>query len=112
MTQKITVNPFDADNYLTTSADVDSYLKAAFADGDPKVIVRALGDVARAQNMTKLARAARVHRVHLYRALSIDGDPKLSTLSSIMSALGYRLSFRREGVAQPLLKLSEKAKAR
>ena len=61
--------------------------------------------------MTKLARVAKVHRVHLYRALSIDGDPKLSTLSSIMSALGYRLSFRREAAPQSLFKLSEKAKA-
>ena len=92
MNKKIKFSRFDAADYLKTKADQDSYLEAAFADGDPKVIARALGDVARAKTMTKVAKEAKISRVHLYRALSSDGDPRLSTLSQVISALGYKLS--------------------
>jgi probable addiction module antidote protein len=93
MTQKIKISKWDSADYLKSQASINSYLEAAFADGDPQVITRALGDIARAKNMTKIADKAGVHRVHLYRALSKNGDPKLSTLSNIMTALGYCLTF-------------------
>jgi probable addiction module antidote protein len=92
MNQKIKITRFDATDYLQTQADINSYLKAAFADGDPQVITRALGDVARAQNTAQLAKKSNVSRAHLYRALSKDGDPRISTVSRIIDTLGYRLA--------------------
>jgi probable addiction module antidote protein len=92
MTLKIKISKWDSADYLKTQASIDSYLEAAFTDGDPKVITRALGDIARAKNMTKIADKSGVHRVHLYRALSVNGDPKLSTLTKVVNSLGYHLS--------------------
>jgi probable addiction module antidote protein len=42
--------------------------------------------------MTKTAKDAGLSREALYRALSEDGDPRLSTLFGVMKALGVRLA--------------------
>ena len=91
---------YNASDYLKTPADRESYLQAAFADGDPQVITRALGDVAKAQNVTQLAKNAQINRAHLYRALSNKGDPHLSTLSKIIKALGYKLDITKSASPQ------------
>ena len=82
---------FDPEEYLT-SPEVQAELVAeAFESGDPKFIAHALGTVARARGMTEVSRASGVSREALYRALSQEGDPRLSTLTSVLSALGYGL---------------------
>jgi probable addiction module antidote protein len=42
--------------------------------------------------MAKVAKAAGVPRESLYRALSSDGNPRLSTLRAILKAAGLRLA--------------------
>lgn len=69
-----------------------AYLSAALADSSEAFLV-ALRDVAEAQKgMAQLASAAKVNRENLYRMLSEDGNPRLSSLGAIMEALGLRLS--------------------
>ena len=89
MKAKTTV--WDAADYLEKPEDAAMYLKAAFESGDTALIAAALGDVTRAQGMTGVAREAGVSREALYKALSANGDPKLSTLLGVMHALGLRL---------------------
>ncbi len=66
-------------------------LARAFADGSTAEIAHALGIIARARGMTEVARRSGLAREALYRALSRDGDPKLSTLLRVMRALDIRL---------------------
>ncbi len=42
--------------------------------------------------MSQLAEEADVNRENLYRALSEDGNPRLSTLGSVLDALGMEWS--------------------
>jgi len=44
--------------------------------------------------MSKVAKDAGVTREALYRAVSEDGDPRLSTLLGVAKALGLKLAFR------------------
>ncbi|MEX3628539.1 MAG: addiction module antidote protein [Burkholderia sp.] len=69
------------------------YLEAAFedAEGDAAFIAKAVGDVARARGMAQIAREAGVSRENLYRALSGERSPDLSTLMKVLHALGLRL---------------------
>lgn len=83
--------PWDPAEYLTTPGRIAAYLEAAFDDGDPALIAKALGDIARAKGMTKLAAEAGVTREALYKALSSNGDPRLSTLLGVLRALGIKL---------------------
>ncbi|MBN9433383.1 MAG: putative addiction module antidote protein [Bosea sp.] len=84
--------PFHADRYLDTPESQLELLADAFESGDAGYITQALGVVARARGMTDIAREAGVTREALYKALSADGDPRLSTLLGVARALGVRLS--------------------
>lgn len=83
---------WDVAEFLDSEEKVFAYIEAAFEDGDPLIIKKALGDVARARGMTSIARDAGVTREALYKALSEDGDPRLSTLLGVMKALGVKLN--------------------
>jgi probable addiction module antidote protein len=85
---------WDAAEHLSTPEDVAAYLGAALEDGDPKLIVAALGDVARARGMADLARDAGLSRESLYRSLSVDGNPEFTTVMRVLKALGIRLEAR------------------
>jgi probable addiction module antidote protein len=83
--------PFDAAKYLTEPKDQAELLNEAFASGNASFISAALGIVARARGMAEVAREAGVTREALYKSLSADGDPKLSTLIGVMRALNISL---------------------
>jgi probable addiction module antidote protein len=69
------------------------YLKAALDDGDePRVLLLALRHLAQAEGIAKIAKATGVQRESLYRALSADGNPRLSTLVAVTRAIGLRLT--------------------
>ncbi|WP_439573463.1 addiction module antidote protein [Phreatobacter sp.] len=86
--------PFDAARFLETQEDVIRYLELALEEGDAALFQKALGDVARSQGMGPIAEAAGVNRTALYKALSAEGDPRLSTLMAVLRALGLRLSLQ------------------
>jgi probable addiction module antidote protein len=88
----IDLKPYDTADYLNSPDEMIAYIDAVLEDGEPALITHALGIVARAKGMTQLARDAGVTREALYKALTADGDPKLSTFVGVMKALGMRLS--------------------
>ena len=61
---------------------------------DPAYVARALGVVARAQNMTALAQEVGMSRVGLSKALSGEGNPTLATVLKVAKALGLKLSIQ------------------
>ncbi|MEZ0471138.1 addiction module antidote protein [Luteimonas salinilitoris] len=67
--------------YLKTDADITAYLDACFdeAPDDPAFLLHALGTVARARNMSRLARDSGLTHEGLYKALSSDGSPSFGT---------------------------------
>jgi probable addiction module antidote protein len=69
------------------------YLKAALEDADePRVLLIALRHVAQARGIANIAKAAGIQRESLYRALSANGNPRLSTLFAVAKAVGLKLT--------------------
>lgn len=70
------------------------YLKAAIEDSEePKVLLVALRQIAEAQGgIAKVANAVGIKRESLYRALSVRGNPRLSTLFAVTKAMGLNLT--------------------
>ena len=69
------------------------YLKAALEDDDdPRVLLIALRRLAQARGVAKVAKAAGIERESLYRALSANGNPRFSTISAVMKAIGVKLT--------------------
>ena len=88
---KLATEPFDAADHIHSPEGQAELLDDAFASGDASYIAAALGTVARARGMTRVASEAGITREALYKALSAESDPKLSTLLGVMKALGLRL---------------------
>lgn len=84
---------YDVAAHLRTPKEMVAYLEAWLSDApdDAAGIARALGDIARAKGMSKVAKAAGLSRESLYRALSADGNPSFATVLKVARALGLRL---------------------
>ncbi len=86
--------PYDVAQHLRTPAERAAYLQACIDDpeADAAWVAKAIGDIARAQGMTGVARSAGVSRVSLYRALSGGHSPEFATVLKVLAALGLRLT--------------------
>ena len=84
---------FDAADYLKSEADMVAYLEASMeeAGDDPVFIAVALGNIARAYGMVRLAKDTGLTREGLYKALSAKGNPSLGTVLKVLKALGMKL---------------------
>ena len=98
MTNDETFSRYDTADYLETEADIAAYLEAVMEEGsdDPAFVARALGVVARARNMSQLARDVGMSREGLYKALSGEGNPSFATVVKVAHALGLRVAFQPE----------------
>lgn len=83
---------WDIQDHLNTPEEIKGYLDAAFEDGDPKLIVAAIGDVARAKGISQIAEETGLTRAGLYKSLSKKGDPRLSTYISILRSLNLKMT--------------------
>ncbi|MBM5802319.1 MAG: putative addiction module antidote protein [Cyanobacteria bacterium K_DeepCast_35m_m2_023] len=85
---------YDVAETLRTPDEMAAYLEACIeeANGDAAFISKALGDIARAQGMTEIARQTGLSRESLYKALSGERSPSFDTVLKVISALGLKLS--------------------
>jgi probable addiction module antidote protein len=91
---KTPTSPYDVAEHLRTAEEMAAYLEACIeeANGDAAFIAKALGDIARAQGMTQVARDSGLSRESLYKALSGERSPSFDTILKVVSALGLKLS--------------------
>lgn len=92
--ENLGIKPFDAAEYLQSDADCAAYLQACIeqAPYDAALFTKALGDIARARGMMQLAKDTGLTREGLYKSLSEQGNPSLSTVMKVMSALGLQMN--------------------
>ena len=85
--------PYDVAKQLRSPKEMVAYLDAWLTEApdDSAGIARALGDIARANGMTQVARVTGMSRESLYKALSDTGNPSLDTVLRVAKALGLRL---------------------
>ncbi len=90
-TKKTETRPWDAAALVQSDGDIAAYLDAVLDEEDPVLLAAALGDVARARGMTRIARETGLGRESLYKALSLGGNPEFATVQKVVRALGLRL---------------------
>ena len=83
---------YDVSKQLRTPKEMAAYLEAWLVEApdDAAGISRALGDIARAVGMSKVAKQSGLSRESLYKALSEDGNPSLDTILRVARAVGVR----------------------
>jgi probable addiction module antidote protein len=92
MAKKTITTPYDVAEHLRTPKERAAYLQAMIEEfeGDPRHIMEALGDIARSEGMTHVARESGVSRESLYKSLSGTRSPEFSTILKVMAALGLQ----------------------
>jgi probable addiction module antidote protein len=90
--RKTITTRYDVAEHLRTPEEMAAYLEACLeeANGDAAFIAKALGDIARAKGMSKVASAAGLSRESLYKALSGERSPSFDTILKVMDALGLK----------------------
>ena len=84
---KVTYAPFEVADYLDSEEVIAEYLSLAARDENPGVLLKALGDVAKARGMTEVAKASGLGRESLYKTLAPGAKPRFETVATIMRAL-------------------------
>ena len=79
---------FDIADYLDNNEMIAEYLNAVLEEGDETEIVTAIGHIAKAIGMTKIADETGMSRPSLYKALSVGAKPQFSTIMKVLKAIG------------------------
>jgi probable addiction module antidote protein len=88
---------YDPAEDLGSDEAVATFMAEAFATGDAGYIAHALGVVARAKGMARIAKETGLSREQLYRSFSVNGNPTLRTTIAVMKALGIELAAKVPG---------------
>ena len=91
-----TLNDVTEEYYLENPEEIEGFLKITFEeyakDSDAGALLSALRIISRVKGISKMADEIGITRKGLQKALSVNGNPRLENINSIMQALGYRLS--------------------
>jgi len=80
---------------LSVPEEAANYLNAAM-DDSPEIFLEALRDVAQARQIANVARTSGLTREAIYRSFSSEGNPTLSTLTSVLCALNLKIAIAPE----------------
>ena len=85
------ISKFDIADYLDDDEMILEYLNAILEDGNSNEIITALGHVAKAIGMSKIAEQTGLSRPSLYKALSKNAKPQFETILKVLRAVGSNL---------------------
>jgi len=87
----MTTSRFDISDYLDSHEMIAAYLNEVLEEGNDAEIITAIGNVAKAIGMTKIAEETGLSRPSLYKALSEGAKPQFSTIMKVLKAVGGQL---------------------
>ena len=91
---------FIAERYAKHPDEAVAMLNAVLEDGEPGEMLLILRFMTKAfGGMTAVAERAELNPTQLYRTLSADGNPSLSSLTAVLKAMGLKLSIVPEKAA-------------
>ena len=94
---------FDTAKYRDDPKAIADYLNVALSTEDPFLIMRAIGNMVRAQGMTRFSRKAGMRRDSLIRTFTSEASPAFDTVVRLLIALDIQL------VAKPAIKIRQEA---
>lgn len=83
---------FDIAGYLDSDTMIAEYLNNVLEEGNTEDIITALGHLAKARGMSKIAEETGLSRPSLYKALSPGSKPQFDTILKIIRAVGGQLN--------------------
>ena len=84
------ISKFDIADYLDSNEMIAEYLNEILENGNE--LITAIGNVAKAIGMTKIAEKSGLSRPSLYKALSDGAKPQFSTIAKVLKAVGGQIT--------------------
>lgn len=85
---------FEIADYLDSKEMIAEYLNAVLEEGDDEDIVVAIGHIAKAIGMTRIAEVTGMSRPSLYKALAEGSKPQFSTILKVLKAVGGQIQIQ------------------
>ena len=82
---------FEIADYIDSNEMIAEYLNVVLEEGNDNEIVTAIGHIAKAIGMTKIAEETGMSRPSLYKALSEGAKPQFSTILKVLKAIGGQI---------------------
>lgn len=89
--KKAQTSKFDIADYLDSNEMIAEYLNSVLEEGNDTEIVTAIGRIAKAIGMTKIAEETGMSRPSLYKALSDGAKPQFTTIMKVLKAVGGQI---------------------
>ena len=87
----MSTSKFDIADYLDNKEMITEYLNTVLEEGNTQDVIIAIGHVAKAIGMTKIAEETGLSRSSLYKALSDGAKPQFGTIVKVLKAIGGKI---------------------
>ena len=82
---------FDIADYLDSKEMIAEYLNTILEEGNNEDVIMAIGHIAKAIGMSKIAKETGLSRPSLYKALSDGAKPQFGTIMKVLKAIGGQI---------------------
>lgn len=82
---------FEIADYLESKEMIAEYLNTVLEEGNDGDIINAIGHIAKAIGMTKIAEETGLSRPSLYKSLSEGAKPQFATIMKVLKAIGGQI---------------------
>lgn len=89
---KMETSKFDISDYLDNTEMIAEYLNEILENGNEDDLIVAIGNVAKAIGMTKIAEKSGLSRPSFYKVLSEGSKPQFSTITKVLRAIGGQVN--------------------
>jgi len=84
---------FDISEILEDEETIAAYLSAVIEENDTKLLLKAIGHIAKARGMSKIAKESGLGRESLYKALDENSQPRFETIMKVLNAMNVKMKF-------------------
>ena len=85
--------PLDISELLDSEEKISAYLSAIMEDNDMGLLLQAIGHVAKARGMSKIAQETGLGRESLYKTFAENAQPKFDTVMRVLNAMNISIQF-------------------
>ena len=91
MVEKMGTSKFEIADYLDSKEMIAEYLNTVLEEGTNEDVIIAIGHIAKAIGMSKIAEQTGMSRPSLYKALSEGAKPQFATIMKVLKAIGGQI---------------------
>ena len=84
---------FDISEILDNEEMIAEYLSAVIEENDTGLLLKAIGHIAKARGMSKIANDSGLGRESLYKALDENAQPRFETVMKVLTAMKVKMVF-------------------